>query len=107
MLPLPYEIYDAYFPYDKSTYPRPCIILDKPVNGRFSAMPISSAMQLCRGLPGHFTIEDSDLCFAATGLSRTSYADGTEIRELDVSLLIRKRGQFESELLKRYTKWIT
>lgn len=57
-------------------------------------------------MPFHFLIEDTELDFKATGLTRTSFGAGDEVAKLEISDLIRKRGRLEGALLARFKKWI-
>ncbi len=106
MNPIRYEIYDANVQIGEVSYPRPCIITSSIIDGCFSVVPLSSALELYEGLPFHLMIESTDPDFKATGLKHTSFATGDDIAELHLRDLIRKRGRLEGEPLRRFKKWI-
>jgi hypothetical protein len=106
MNPIPFEIYEANMQFGKVAYRRPCVIVNRMKDGKVFAMAISSAMELCKGLPVHFTIDQTDPDFPGTGLKRTSYINLVDQYLMRPDELIRKRGHIEGDLLKRLLKRI-
>ena len=106
MNPIPFEIYEANMQFGKVAYRRPCVVVSTLKDGRIFAMAISSAMELCKGLPAHFTIDETDPDFPKTGLKQTSYINLIDQYLMRPEELIRKRGQIEGELLQRLLKRI-
>jgi len=106
MIPQLYEIYEARIRLNQAQYSRPCIVvrIDRP--GGCSVFPISSAMELYAGPRVHFKIETTDPDFSKTGLTVDSYIIGERFIPISDVDLLRKRGQIEGELLKRFMKWI-
>lgn len=105
MNPQPFEIYEANVRLEAVGYARPCLVVSVENQGKISVFPISSAMELYSGPHLHFRIDSTDPDFARTGLTVDSYVIGARYVPLDVCNLIRKRGQLEGELLKRFLKW--
>ena len=106
MNPQRYDIYDAHVRFGKADYPRPCILTDIHNDGTVTALLISSAKELYVESTFNFRIDSDDPDFAATGLKSDSYISAERFVKLKITDLIRKRGRLESELLKRYRKWI-
>ena len=84
---------------------RPCIVLSEPRNGRVLLAPLSSALDLYSPTL-HFLIRDDHPDFKATGLTKTSYVIGNELRDSPVELLGDHLGRFEGELAGEFKKWI-
>ena len=106
MFPRPYEIYEARVKLNKASYSRPCVVITLPKDGNVVVLAVSTAMGLYRGLPMHFKIDSRDSDFVFTGLTADRYIIGDRSATLDLSMLIRKRGELRGELLKRFKDWI-
>src|SRR5579862_2183801 len=103
MMPDKYEIYEAHVRFGKATYPRPCVVIDV-IGTECCVIPISSAMELYLGPPMHFRIEPTDPDFAETGLKKECYVSSHPIQYIGFDKLIRRRGRFKGDLLKRFDK---
>ena len=105
--PRPNEIYEARVRLGKADYPRPCVIMGLEREGKVSALLITSALELCDNSHFNFRIDANDPDFPKTGLKKDCCIMGERFVNIDCSDLIRKRGQFDGELLNRFLKWIT
>lgn len=105
LTPKPFELFEAQIRLNAANYSRPCLIVSLKLKGSVSALSISSAMNLYSGPSFHFLIERRDPDFNKTGLVADSYIVGEKIFELETFKLIRRRGQLEGELLKRFKQW--
>lgn len=103
--PKAFDVYTVKFVFRRSTDPRPCVLLNDPLNGRVTVAPISSADELFKPAL-HFRIDEKHEDFPATGLIKPSYVLGDEIREIDVSDLRRHAGEFQKGLLRSFVEWI-
>ena len=57
--------------------------------------------------PGlHFLIPKEHPNFPATGLTKTSFVLGGQIRDLPIEELDERLGRLEGELAKEFDKWI-
>jgi hypothetical protein len=81
------------------------MLLTDPLDGRVTVAAISSAVDLFDAVR-HFRIDEEHNDFSGTGLIKTSYVLGDEIREIDVADLRQRAGQLRGELLRSFQKWI-
>jgi mRNA-degrading endonuclease toxin of MazEF toxin-antitoxin module len=101
------EIYRAKFVWRECTDPRPCVIVDMPADGVVAVVSLSSRVEdYYRGPPDHFRICREDADFKATGLPYTSFADASEMRDMDVADLLKRKGCLRGDLARRFFEWI-
>jgi hypothetical protein len=99
------DVYVASIPYGHSTDPRRCVVIAVSANQTVTVAPLSSAVQLFNPTL-HFLISDMHPDFSATGLKRASYANGTEIHQIEIAKLTKFIGRFEGKLAKDFKAWI-
>lgn len=100
-----YDVWIVAIPYGASRDRRPCIVLDPPAESRVAVAPLSSAMGLYNSML-HFRIPDDDPDFVASGLRKTCFANGTEIHRVGASALLKRVGNLQGELLRKFRDWI-
>jgi mRNA-degrading endonuclease toxin of MazEF toxin-antitoxin module len=101
------DIYRANFVWRESTDPRPCVIVDIPAEGVVVVAPLSAQVEdYYRGPPDHFLIRVDDPDFDATGLPKTSFADASEMRDMDATDLLKRKGCLRGDLARRFFEWI-
>jgi len=84
---------------------RPCIVLEEPLASLVTIAPISAAAQLYNPLL-HFQIPANHPDFPTTGLRRTSYVLGEDIRDVQASKLQERVGQLNGDLRTKFVQWI-
>jgi hypothetical protein len=89
--PKAFEIHTVEFVFRQSTDRRPCVLVADPIQGKVLVAPISSAIDLFSSTL-HFRIEEGNKDFPATGLIKTSYVIGDQLREVELSDLKRRAG---------------
>ena len=84
---------------------RPCMVISSEIQGKLEIVPLSSALDLYR--PGlHFLVRKDDPDFPATGLLRTSFIAGDQIREVEAARLVRRAGRLEGNLAGQFELWM-
>src|SRR5438105_1494750 len=100
----PDEIYWVKLRFGASDDYRPCIVLSADFS-TVTIVRLSSAVELFNPAV-HFWIDSSRPDFAATGLSKTCYADGSKILTIDSGRLVKRLGQLEGVLAADFKAWI-
>lgn len=104
MPPKPYEVYLVRVRLRQSYDYRPCIVIDK-IRGSASCVMLVSSSDLFRH-GQDFLIRKDHPDFSATGLKKTSFAMGDQIRNLPATELDERLGQLEGELEREFEKWL-
>jgi hypothetical protein len=103
-MPQPYELYLVRVRLRESYDFRPCIVIDKTRNTISCVMLVSSS-DLYRPHQD-FLIRADHPDFPATGLKKTSFAMGDQIRDLPAITLDEKIGELEGGLKVEFEKWL-
>ena len=100
-----FELYMVCLQLGDCADDRPCIVISPPVGGRVTVAPISAALDLYNPA-NHFRIESDLVEFESSGLDRTSYVLGNELREIDCADLDVHLGELTGSQLKKFVDWI-
>jgi len=105
-MPQRHEIYLVRVPLRASFDYRPCIVLDVSHNTIVVGVMLVSSSSLYRKAYD-FLIPKEHPNFAATGLKKTSFAIGDQIRDVAAADLNQYLGRLEGELAREFDKWIS
>ena len=87
---------------------RPVVIVEEPnKQGEFVCVYLSADMSMYKGPPDQMLFQKLDPDYAKLGLPRDEcFADRNELHYHSVADIVKRYGELQGELLKRFLRWV-